>query len=259
MKRICLFLSFFFFCVSGLFAAENFRVDNEVRVEGGNETVKSTTYFLGGDFLGLIGENGEMTFFDSKKETFTLLDPKLRIRTHLAATKTKDEIDLKRRQNTTHSSPFVAFVAKPTFQTESDEPSGTLSLQSPWFDYKLVTEAFGDDDTATRYAEFCDWSCYLNFRISRGHPTQLVRLEVNRILREGKRFPKSVSMTFFPEGKRLLAKEEKAHSTHRLIRRLDESDKTRIDQAMELLRTLPVVPFDEYQKKAAEAVRPAKK
>lgn len=251
-------LFFFLAGLSGLCAAENFRVDNEVRADDGKETVASTTYFLGDDFLSLIGLNGEITFFDAKKGTFTLLDPKLRIQTHLAATRTKDEIDVKRRQNATHSSPFVAFVAKPVFQVESDESSGAVSLQSTWFDYKLMTET-PDDDTAKRYADFCDWSCYLNFRISRGHPTQLVRLEVNRILRDETRFPKSVSMSFFPKGKGLLAKEEKASSTHRLVRRLDEADKKRIDQAMELMRTLPVVPFDEYQEKAAEAVRPVKK
>lgn len=254
MAFVCLLLSIFISSGSFL-AAADFRVDNELRVGSRKEAIKSTTYFVGkGDFFSQIGENGEMTFFEAEKAVFTLLDPRLRLQTHLAADEMKKKVELWRQKNRESQTPLVAFVAKPAFQKEFSSESGMLALQSPWFQYRLNTEPFFDQETGNRYLDFCDWSCLLNFRID-GHtsPVPLARLEVNRVLRESKLFPKSISVSYFPKGNQgLFPREEKAESTHRIVMRLDEADNRKIEKAREFMRNFISVPFAEYQKKAGE-------
>ncbi len=237
---------------------QDFRVDNEIHVAGqaaGSEGgVKSVTYFHGDDFLSLIGESGEITFFDAERKTFVLLDPVLRIQTQLSAERSREEADQQRRQKQRHEIPYFAFVARPKFTMEFDETSGKLALQSPWFDYLISTSPMPDADVARRYLDHCDWSCYLNHRINRSL-TPLVRLEVDRILREKKLFPHDIAFSYFPKGKGFLAKEEKVRSTHQLIRRLDDRDKQRVDQAREYRRVFLAIPFEEYQEKVAQKNR----
>jgi hypothetical protein len=80
----------------------------------------------------------------------------------------------------------------------------------------------------------------------------LVRLEVNRILREKNRFASRIAVSVFPKGKVPIAKPDKAQSSHKIILRLDHTDTKRIDQAKEFRRTFTMISFDEYQMKVAE-------
>ncbi|GHT34219.1 hypothetical protein FACS189427_01150 [Planctomycetales bacterium] len=240
--------------------ADDFRVDNEFQwVSSRSDTVKSTVYFIGTtDFISVIkggtnnsgGEKGEITFYTSRQDTevFTLLNSAIRIQTLLDVRETKKNIEEKRKTLETRSEPLLAFVAKPVFNREDDKASGAMTLQSPWFDYRIETET-ADAVLLKRYLDFCDASCYLNFRINPALPAPLVRLKVNEILRQESRFPKMLEMSFFLKGKSaFFSKEEKAKSTHRLVVRLDDADRKTIAEIIEYVRTFTVVPFDEYQK-----------
>lgn len=257
IRNIVVFVNLFLFCLSSAYAVE-LRIDNEVRP--GN--VKSTTYLQDGDFFSMIGQNGEVTYYDSKAKTFAILDPALRIQTRIDAEETKKRVALLREEILTspksEQGTFIAFIVKPTFQSEFDENSGDLALRSPWFDYVLSTTVFPNPETAKLYSDFCDLSCYLNFRISKAK-AMLVRLEVNRILASHNRFPTKISASIYPKGQGPLAKVEKAESSHKLILRLTEEDHKRIAQAKESMRTFTVVPFSEYELKVAEKTAPATK
>ena len=253
MQRLPLFVLFVSVAAVG-FAAETFRVENDLRW-GNAAPVRSTTLFDGTVFYNLIGANGEITVFDPQKDTFTLLDPELRLQTHLAVSETKRFIDAQRIQLESHKNEFVAFAAKPVFIMEFDEVGGQMALQSSWVDYTLTTKAFPDAATAKAYLDFCDWTCYLNQRITPGLTMPLIRLEVNRILREKSRFPTNIKVSIFPTGKKFLGKEENIQATHELSRRLSEADRQRIARTHELMRTFTVVPFAVYQTKVAEKSR----
>lgn len=242
----------FFFTVQS--ADLEFRVDGEVRIGDKTSAVKNTVYFLNrNEFISLIDKNGEITHYkkDGETEIFTLIAPDMRIRTQLDAKRVKTDVDNERKRHASHSDPFFAFVAKPTFQSEFDPASGDLSLQSPWFDYTIKTEIFPNKGIMEYYMNFCDLSCYLNFQLNR-LPSYLVRLEVNRLLRENNRFPKMIEMSFFPKGKGLFQKDEKARSSHVIITRLDESDRKRIQEVFEFMRQFPVVRFEDYQKRIVD-------
>jgi hypothetical protein len=236
--------------------AAEFRIDNEIQIENTPEKITSTIFLLNGNFISLIGENGEITFFDADQQIFTLLDPVLRIQTQLDAAETKKKVELLRQQVITNSAldpnSFNAFAVKPAFQSEYEEVSGTLALQSPWIDYLLVTSLLSDPEIIKQYFDSCDWVCYLHLRIDPRSTTMLTRLEVNRILREQNRFASRIAVSVFPKGKVLIAKPNKAQSSHKIILRLDHTDTKRIDQAKEFRRSFTMTTFEEYQKKVAE-------
>ena len=232
-----------------LTAAAEFRIDNNV------QGVKSTAFLLEGRFYSIIGDNGEIVEFDLEKRTFTLIDPALRIQTQIDAEETRRRVEQLRQQilndPNTRTDSFRYFAFKPTFVSEFDAVSGKLALQSNWIDYEIKTIPF-TDPLAGMYYDFCDWVCYLNFRLNPRSSQMLVRLEVNRFLREGQRFAANVTETIYPSGKQRFVRPDRVSSSHDIVRRLGDTDRKRIEQAQEFKRTFPQVSFDEYQRRFAE-------
>ena len=230
-------------------SAAEFRIDHNV------QGVKSTTFLLDRKFYSMIGDNGEIVEFDAEKKTFTLIEPALRIQTQIDAEETRKKIEQLREQIRKNpkakTDSFLYFACKPNFEGEFDSASGMLALQSNWIDYEIKTIPFADA-AAGMYHDFCDWVCYLNFRLNPHSSQMLTRLEVNRLLREKQRFATSVSESLYANGKHGFVKPSQASSSHDIIRRLGDADRKRIEQAQEFKRTFPQVPVDEYQKRFVE-------
>lgn len=230
-------------------AAAEFRIDNSV------QGVKSTAFLLDSKFYSMIGDNGEIVEFDVETKIFTLIDPALRIQTQIDAAETRKKIEQLREQirndPNAKTEAFRYFAFNPKFESEFDAASGMLALQSHWIDYEIQTFPF-TDPAAARYYDFCDWICYLNFRLNPRSAQMLIRLEVNRLLRERQRFAVNVSESIYTNGKQGFAKPNLASSSHNIVRRLSDADQKRLDQVQEFKRTFPQVPVNEYQKRFAE-------
>lgn len=249
-----------------------FKVENTVTFEapegsperasgsGGNaglKTVRSTTLFTDGltcDFIEDAGQ-GEITLFDRAGNVFILIDPACRIQTRLDASDMRRRIDTKRPELTASKKPFVAFAGKPSFDVSVDETSGEMRLQSPWIDYAVKTHSPDRPEIVDAYLDFCDWACYLNCRINPGSLNPLIRLEVDRLIRERKRLPDQLTVTHYPDGKRLLAKSEKIESAHTYSLRLSEVDLKRINDAVALTRQFRELPFVDYQVEVSKKER----
>jgi len=229
--------------------ATEFRIDSNV------QGVKSTAFLLGGKFYSMIGDNGEIVEFDAETKTFTLIDPALRAQTQIDAEETRKKTEQLREQilhdPNAKTDSFRYFTFKPKFDSEFNAASGMLALQSNWIDYEIKTIPF-TDAAAGMYYDFCDWVCYLNFRLNPRSSQMLIRLEVNRLLRENQRFAVRVSESIYIRGKQGFAKPDQVSSSHDMVRRLGDADRKRIEQAQEFKRTFPQVSFDEYQKRFAE-------
>jgi len=227
----------------------------EFRIENNVQGVQSTTFLLEGKFYSIIGDNGEMVEFDVEQKTFTLIDPALHIQTQIDAEETRRKVEQLRQtilnDLNAKTDSFRYFAFKPIFVSEFNTASGTLALQSNWIDYEIKTIPFSDPQ-AGLYYDFCDWVCYLNFRLNPRSSQMLIRLEVNRFLRERHRFAVNVSESIYPKGKQGLTRPDRASSSHDIVRRLGDADRRRIEQAQEFKRTFPQVPFDEYQRRFAE-------
>ena len=231
-------------------SATEFRIDNNV------QGVKSTAFLLDGKFYSMIADNGEMVEFDAKTKTFTLMDPALRVQTQIDAEETRKKIgqlrELVLNDPNTKTDSFRYFTFKPKFDLEFDAASGMFALQSNWIDYEIKTIPF-TDPTATMYHDFCDWVCYLNLRLNPRSAQMLIRLEVNRLLREKQRFAVNVSESIYVGGKQGLVKPpDQVSSSHEIVRRLSDADRKRIEQVQEFKQTFRQVPIDEYQKHFAE-------
>ena len=230
--------------------AAEFRIDNSVR------GVKSTAFLLEGKFYSMIGDNGEIVEFDAETKMFTLVHPALRMQSQMDAEEIRKRIGQLREFHLndpdTKTDSFRHFACKPKLEVEFDPASGLLALQSHWIDYEIKTIPF-TDPAAAMYYDFCDWVCYLNLRLNPRSSQMLIRLEVNRLLRERQRFAVSVSESIYAEGKQGLRKPViHASSSHDLIHRLSDANRKRIEQAQMFKQTFPQVSVEEYQKRFVE-------
>ena len=248
-----LFTFFVFFLPAICVAAENFRVENELTVQQTGEKVKTTTLFTGGLVYDMIGDNGETTIFDKASDTFTLLEPTLRIQTTVNASELKETV-LKRREKmrSEPQPPFFAFALFPKFKETYEEESGLVRFQSPWFVYSIETLPFPDDAFRERYYDFCDWYCFLNLRVNPDSTTLFARMEVNRFLREQKRFPKQIQVDVHKKGNfgiaGIITNPDVYVGTHKLGIRLIPSDEQRLQRIDEQRKTFRTVSFEEYLK-----------
>lgn len=224
--------------------------------DAGLRTVKSTTLFTEGLTCDFIEDNGqgEITLLDRAGDVFILIDPACRIQTRLKASEMRRMIDTKRPELAMSKKPFVAFAGKPAFDVSIDETSGEMRFQSSWVDYSVKTHSPDRLEIVESYLDFCDWACYLHCRINPGKLNPLLRLEINRTLRERKRLPDRIAVTNYPDGKKVFAKSEKVESGHLFSLRLSEVDMKRINDAVALTRQFREVPFVDYQVEVSKKV-----
>ncbi len=251
----------FTFLVAVLFstvccAAEptDFRIENElaVRKDDSEAKVKTTTLFRGGLVYDMIGDQGETTIFDKLADSFTLLDPTLRIQTKVRASELKDAVLLQREKMRSVTDPFFAFAAFPKFEQAYEQESGLARFQSPWIDYRIETQPLEDNSVRERYYDFCDWYCFLNLRVNPDSTTLFARMEINRFLAEKKRFPKRIHVSVFPNGNSgltgIVAQPDVYVSTSKLGARFVPADEQRLQRIGEQLKTFRSVSFEQYLK-----------
>ena len=235
---------------------ENFRVENELTVQQTGEKVKTTTLFVRGLVYDLIGEQGETTIYDKGADTFTLLEPTFRIQTQVKASELKEtvlQLRSKMRQET--QPPFFEFVLFPKFEETYEEESGLVRFQSPWIVYKIETISLLDDTFRERYYDFCDWYCFLNLRVNPDSTTLFARMEVNRFLREQKRFPQKIQVDIHKKGNTGIAgiveNPDVYIGTHKPGARLIPGDEKRLQRIDEQRKTFRTVSFEEYRQETS--------
>ncbi|MGL6225706.1 MAG: hypothetical protein ACRC10_03660 [Thermoguttaceae bacterium] len=229
-----------------------FRVDNEVRREGGTSfSNKTTTYFYEGVVYDVLAGNREITVFDEKSNSFSLLDPVLRLQTCLSASEIKTEVAQVQREMKKHANPFIAFAVDPKFEEKIDETTGVIQCLSPWIEYTINTKPLTDTGIGTTYFDFCNWICYFNLRVNPSAATSFARMQVNRLLQEKGRFPEQIKVNVYPKGHTGAAgianTPDVYISTHHLVLRLVPADEQRIAEIRGYLDTFRKVSLSEYQ------------
>ena len=249
--RLVRFFAFIFSLPVVCAAAESFRVENELTVRQTGEKVKTITLFTGGLVYDTIGDHGETTIFDKAADTFTLLEPAFRIQTQVEASELKNTV-LQRREKMRSESqpPFFAFALFPKFEETYEAESGLVRFQSPWMDYRIETIPFSDDVFRERYYDFCDWYCFLNLRVNPDSTTLFARMEVNRFLRERKRFPQTIQVDVYKKGNfgiaGIVENPDVYIGTHKPGIRLIPNDEQRLKRINEQRQTFRTVSFEEY-------------
>jgi len=244
-------------CQAAESGTENFRIENELTVQQTGKKVTTTTLFSGGLVYDMIGDHGETTIFDKASDTFTLIEPALRIQTTVKASELKETVLLQRERMLSQSqSPFFSFAASPKFEETYEVAIGAIRFQSPWMDYQIETMPLSNDAIRLRYYDFCDWYCFLNLRVNPDSTTLFARMEVNRFLQERKRFPTRIQVDVFRKGNfgitGIVATPDVYIGTHQLGTRLIPSDEHRLQRLDEQRKTFRTVSFEEYLKETRQ-------
>jgi hypothetical protein len=239
------------FGAGGPAAAEDFRVENRVFVDGDKQPlVESTTIFHEGVVYDYLAEPPEVTVFDAQRGRFVLLDLTRRVKTELTSERVAQFTKRLKEWAQKQSDPFLEFLGDPHFDEAFDEQTGELTLTSPWVTYRLQTVDTESEAITEQYRQFCDWQCRLNTVLNPGTRPPFARMLVNAALSQRHRLPREVDLTIdHKEG--LLAKRVAMRSEHLLVRQLVESDRRRVAQTDQFMAMYTSVDFEEYQRKMA--------
>ncbi|MGL6196201.1 MAG: hypothetical protein ACRC2T_15400 [Thermoguttaceae bacterium] len=229
-----------------------FRIENELQSDKIINPIKTTTIFYEGVVYDIIGDNGEVTIFDAKNNSFTILDPARLVQSNISASDVKDFCDKSREKLLAHKNQFFSFLSAPKFQVNYEEETGYVTFQSKWIDYVIETKPLTEAGIAKEYFEFCDWYCYFNIRSNPSSLPLFARLKVNEFLKEKGRFPEKIQVKIYRQGNSgisgIVGKPDVSESSHKFANRLVPTDEQRIKKIIEQTKTFRSVPFADYLK-----------
>lgn len=225
--------------------ARRFRIDN--RLFANEQVLNSVTIFYDDWVCDFIGDNGQITIYDRKAGTITLLDPSCRLRTQVTIESLAQDFEQRKEAFRKSDDPFRNYLAQPYFEDNVYEAeSGLMVFRSPWVEYRFETVALNDPVVSELYYDYCKQLTLMNIRAS-GAPSPMIRNELNSILEKNKRFPGKVGMTLYPQGKIILAKVVlQTELTHTFVRRLQPTDEAKIEQAKQYDKRFREVSLDDY-------------
>ncbi len=228
--------------------AEDFRVENKVFAGSDREpAVESTTIFQDGAVYDFLKKPAEITVFDKEFKRIILLDTERKMKTELSSEEVHEFVERIRQRAANYDNPFAAFQVNPKFEQSYDTSARELTFQSPWMTYRVVTIDAESPELAGQYRTFADWQARLNMVINPEAVLPFGRLVVNGELQSRGEIPKEVQLTLTAGGI-LPRKRLSVRSEHQLVRRLVESDRTRVQQAGQFMAIFQPAKFSEYQK-----------
>ena len=225
--------------------SQRFRIDNRLVVN--DKVVKSVTIFNGDWICDFIGDNGQVTIYDRKAGTVTLLDPSCRLKAQVTTEDLARDFERRKEVFRQSDAPFQNYLAQPYFEDNIYESkSGLMVFRSPWVEYRFETVALDDPVVSELYYDHCKQMALMNIRVG-GAPTPMIRNELNPILEQNRRFPGKINVTFYPQGKVVLARVViQAELTHTFVRRLQATDEAKLEQAKRYNESFREVSLDEY-------------
>lgn len=229
-------------------STEDFRVENQVFL-GDREkpAVRSTTIFREGVVYDYLENPAEVIVFEKQGGRFALLDTARRVRAELTTQEVVAFTRQMQQRAESHKNPFIRFLAAPSFHEQFDQPSGELTLSSPWLTYRLVLMDAESPAIARQYREFSDWYARVNTLLNPGSRPPFARLLVNAALAKREAIAREVHLTLTPkEG--FPRKRTTIHSRHQLVRRLVEADLDRVAQTRQFLEIFKPVEFKDYRR-----------
>lgn len=229
-----------------------FRVDNTVELSQNERKVsfESSTIFYDDYVFDFVGDNGEIVVYSFVEHKFQLLDPIRRIRAELDLVEIERFLTCVKPMLRERDEKFVNFMLDPKFETSRKEDE--LFFQSKFIDYHIETEAFESEQVSDAYFQFADALGKLNVYMNPGSVTPLARLEANKTLAEGARFPRKIVTNVYPNGKTIFAKTVRIVNESTIARRLSERDRSRVNRAIHFFAQFQLVSFQTYFEKTAQ-------
>jgi hypothetical protein len=227
-----------------LASAADFRVTNSVYVEGeSSPQCQSTTIFHAGLVYDFLADPAEIIVFDKTHGRFVLLDLGRHVQANLSTDQVAEFIDhAKQMLNGPKSPVLLHWLAEPTFDETFDTQSSELTLRSESMTYQVQVLATGPD-VAAQYRDFSDWYARFNHVLNPESRPPFPRMMLDSALERNHGIAKEVRLTSN------FAKNHppvKITSRHELVGQLDASDKKRVAEAQDDMKSFKHIPLAEY-------------
>ncbi len=229
---------------------QEFRIETEVYV-GEEEAAASRTVtlfensavydFLDGPEQIVIYRTGG----EGRAAQFILLEPELQRRTDVDVQRVAKLMEKLNRWAAEHKDPLLRFAAAPKFDEVFNEESGSLTLTSPQWTYRVATIEAADNAVLERYREFTDRFAELSSMMHNSPPPG-PRLALNAALVKHGVVPVEIQRTTGGEDKNAV------RATHLFSWRLSREDRTRLDEAQAFLANFQKVDNEKFIAARAE-------
>jgi hypothetical protein len=214
-------------------AGQEFRIETEVFVGDEEEPASHTvTLFENSAVYEFIDNPKQIIVYRTGSEDrsglFILLDPELQRRTDVDVERVEKLMEKLTTWAAEHKDPLLKFAAAPNFEENFDAETGSLTLSSPDWTYRVATIDAKDAAALKRYREFTDRYAKLDSMLHNSPPPG-PRLALNAALVEHGVVPVEIQRTTGGENKNAV------RATHLFSWRLSREDRGRLDEAQAYL------------------------
>ncbi|MCA9230722.1 MAG: hypothetical protein KDA57_08720 [Planctomycetales bacterium] len=169
---------------------------------------------------------------------FILLDVREKQRTEVSTKRIDGLMKKLTRWAAEQEEPLLKFSADPQFEEQFDEESGTLSLTSDIWQYRVATVPAENAAALAQYREFTDWYTKLN-AMMHSTPPPGPRLKLNAALQSHGVVPVEIRRTVESETTAVRA-------THLFTWRLSREDRARLEQTARYLTSFEKVNNEDF-------------
>ncbi len=204
------------------------------------------TIFHAGLVYDFLAEPAEIIAFDKPHGRFVLLDLGRRVQSGLSTDEVEAFIDRAKRLLAGSKNPAqIRWLVDPKFDETFDSQTSEVTLRGESMTYQAQLLATGPDVSA-QYRDFSDWYAKFNHVINPESRPPFPRMILDAALERNHGIAKEVRLTSN------FAKNHppvKITSHHDLAGQLDASDKKRIAEAQDAMKTFQQVSLKEYLQK----------
>ena len=219
---------------------------------------RSLSLFHNGRAYDFVEAAGEVVILEKTARRFIVLNSGRGIYTTVPFSQIKQMLQTREpkmqqylRELTAQDSPqaeqaarMLQFQLNPSFDSQFNQRSGVLMLESPSWKYSVTTRPWEDEEQIEKYLAYTDWTAQLNCILHAGSMFPEPRLALNAELRKLKnRIPVVVQLDLRPDEHTILRAE------HQFVRNLTEKDLQLITGWNNSLKdgSLKMVPLLKYQ------------
>ena len=182
---------------------------------------------------------------EGRPSQFILLDAEMERRTDVDVERVEKLMEKMNRWASEHKDPLLKFSAAPEFDENFNADSGSLSLTSPEWSYRVATINAHDDASLKRYHEFTDRYAALTTMLYNSPPPG-PRLALNAALAKHGVVPVEIHRTIGGDDKNAV------RATHLFSWRLSRDDRARLDEAQAYLANFQKVDNEKFIAARAE-------
>lgn len=206
---------------------------------------RNLTLFTNGLVYDFLGDNEEITIYDTGRKEFRLLSPGLEIRSRISVQVIMEFERGLRAWAEGRKDKFLRFASRPEFKEDFDPETNLLTLSHELLTYEAIGLPNSPGTVVQQWRDYGDHFARLN---ALTHPRGLLpfpRLVLNRELAERNLVAQQVGLVI-PRQSFLGGEDQIVRSEHKFFWRLLDEDQRRIRWTNDTMSELREVPWKDY-------------